>query len=271
MAADADCKLNLKLLLINSLGAQFERGARLATPTQEVRQDMRSLAIGILISAITAGACNRTPPSATSADEEKKAGLASASAGNAKDSLVAWRETTIPAGATLAIALETPVSSDTSRSDEPVTAHLTRPAVVDGVTVVPIESVVSGVVTDATRAGKVKGRAYLALRFDTLVPMGRDERYSLRTKTITRTAPSETKKDTAKIAIPAAGGAVVGGIVGGKKGAVIGGAVGGGAGTAVVLSERGQEVHLSRGTAISLTLTEPVTVRARIEETKVPN
>ncbi len=163
------------------------------------------------------------------------------------------------------------MASDTSRSDEPVNAHVTRPVVVDGVTVVPLESVVSGVVTDATRAGKVKGRAHLALRFDTLVPVGQDERYLLHTKAIARTAPSEKKKDTAKIAIPAAGGAVVGAIVGGKKGAVIGGAVGGGAGTAVVLSDRGQEVHLAKGATISLTLTEPVTVRVRTGEARVRN
>jgi hypothetical protein len=66
-----------------------------------------------------------------------------------------------------------------------------------------------------------------------------------------------------EIGIPAAGGAVVGGLIGGKKGAVIGGAAAGGAGTAVVMNQRGQEVHIGKGAALTLKLTEPLTVRVR--------
>ena len=66
-----------------------------------------------------------------------------------------------------------------------------------------------------------------------------------------------------KIGAPAAGGAIIGAIAGGKKGAAIGTAVGGGAGTAVVLSTRGEEVHLPKGSALSVKLTEPLTVRVR--------
>jgi len=52
-------------------------------------------------------------------------------------------------------------------------------------------------------------------------------------------------------------------LIGGKKGAAIGTAAGGGAGTAVVLSTRGKEVHLGKGAAMTLRLAEPVTVRVR--------
>jgi hypothetical protein len=78
-----------------------------------------------------------------------------------------------------------------------------------------------------------------------------------------RTAPGTKKKDALEIGAPAAGGALIGALVGGKKGALIGGAVGAGGGTAVVLSTRGKEVSLPRGAALSLRLTEPVTVRVR--------
>jgi hypothetical protein len=169
----------------------------------------------------------------------------------------------IPAGTTLALAIDTAVGSDSSRAEEPVRAHLTQAVLVDGVTAVPPESAVTGIVTSAVPAGKVQGRAHLAVRFDTLVPLGDDNRYPLQAREVSRTAPSEKKKDAAKIAVPAVGGAVIGGIVGGKKGAVIGGAVGGGAGTAVVMTDRGQEVRLGRGAAITLKLTEPLTVRVR--------
>ena len=175
-----------------------------------------------------------------------------------------WREVVLPAGTTLPVALDTSVGSDTSRVEDRVTAHLTKPVVVEGVTALAEGSSVHGVVTGAERAGKVSGTSRLALRFDSLTPAQTDERYEIETSTVARSGPTEKKKDALKIAAPAAGGAIVGGIVGGKKGAVIGGAAGGGAGTAVVMSQRGKDVRLGRGAALTLRLTEPVTIRVRI-------
>jgi len=122
---------------------------------------------------------------------------------------------------------------------------------------------VGGVVTSAQRSGKVKGRAHIAVRFDTITPRGDDERYRIRTAAVERTAAPTKKKDAVKIGGGAAGGAIIGAIVGGKKGAAIGTAVGGGAGTAAVLSTRGDEVHLARGSALTLRLSEPVTIRIK--------
>jgi len=174
-----------------------------------------------------------------------------------------WREVILPAGTTLPVTLDTSVGTDTSRVEDRVTAHLTKAVVVEGVTALPEGTSVSGVVTDATRAGKVEGTSRLALRFHSLTPAKTDERYDIATSTVARSGRSEKKKDALKIAAPAAGGAIVGGIVGGKKGAVIGGAAGGGAGTAVVMSQRGEDVRLGRGAALTLRLTEPVTIRVK--------
>ena len=174
-----------------------------------------------------------------------------------------WREVFLPAGTSLPVMLDTSVGTDTSRVEDRVTAHLTKAVVVEGVTALPEGSSISGVVTDATRAGKVEGVARLALRFHSLTPAKTDERYDIATSTVARSGRSEKKKDALKIAAPAAGGAIVGGIVGGKKGAVIGGAAGGGAGTAVVMSQRGEDVRLGRGAALTLRLTEPVTIRVK--------
>ena len=175
-----------------------------------------------------------------------------------------WREVVVPAGTALSVALDTAVGSDTSRVEDPVRAHVTKAVVIDGVTAVPEGSSVNGVVTGAERPGKVKGTARLALRFDSLTPADTDERYSIETATVARSGPTQKKKDALEIAAPAAGGAIIGGIVGGKKGAVIGGAAGGGAGTAVVMSQRGKDVRLGKGAAITLKLSEPVTVRVKI-------
>jgi hypothetical protein len=176
-------------------------------------------------------------------------------------SALGTKEITLPAGTRLAIALDTPVASNTSRVEQAVRGHVTRNVSINGVVVVPAGSEVYGVVTDARRSGKVKGRAHVAIRFNTLVPKGSTERYRIQTGVIGRTAPATKKNDAVKIGAPAAGGAALGALIGGKKGALIGAGAGGGAGTAVVLSTRGKEVGIGRGAALALRLISSVPVR----------
>jgi hypothetical protein len=142
-----------------------------------------------------------------------------------------------------------------------VGGELVEPVVVEGVTVVPAGAVVSGVVTSAEPAGKVKGRASLSIRFDRLSAGG--ESYPLDAR-FARTAEATKERDAKKIAIPAAGGAVIGAIIGGKKGAAIGAAAGGGAGTAVVLSTSGPEIALADGTVLSLSAGTEIVVKVPI-------
>jgi hypothetical protein len=228
---------------------------------------MRLLTVGILSVGLATAACDRGQVSAASgaADSEATAaGVKASTVGDAGKSSV--REVTIPAGTQLPITLDTSVGSDISRIEEAVTAHLTRPLVIHGDTVIPAGSRVAGVVTDATRSGRVKGRAHVAVRFDSITPSGpgvESSRYRIETTAIGRTAASTKKRDALEIGAPAAGGALIGAIAGGKKGALIGTAVGGGAGTAVVLSTRGNEVRLPKGTALTLRLSEPLTVKVR--------
>jgi hypothetical protein len=210
---------------------------------------MRALALGLLVTGLVA---------TVSPQRIDAAGAASAQAPSA-----GWREITIPAGTSLPVVLDTSVGSDISRVEQAVNGHLARAVRVNGVTALSAGSAISGVVTDATRAGKVKGLAHVAMRFSTLTPRGDSESYRIQTRVVGRTAPATKKDDALKIGVPAAGGAVVGALVGGKKGAAIGTAAGGGAGTAVVLSTRGKEVRLGRGATVLVRLAQPLTVRVR--------
>jgi hypothetical protein len=244
---------------------------------------MRRATIGLLAVtvSIAAGACDRGDvtaagnkvtgrPRATAPAPVELArptgsdaiGTSGSSAGAAARR-VPLREVIIPAGTRLPIVLDTPVASNTSRIEERVQAHLARPVMVHGATAVPQGSRVSGIVTDATQAGRVKGRAHVALRFDTLEPGGVSERYRIETTAVGRTAPGTKKKDAMEIGAPAAGGAIIGGLLGGKKGALIGSAAGGGGGTAVVLATRGKEVRLPKGAAFTIQLSRPITVKVR--------
>lgn len=216
---------------------------------------MRRLTIGVLAVCVATTSWNGAV-AATAAERPTTAATSSTRPSS-------WREVTIPAGTRLAIVLDTSVGSDTSRVEAPVRAHLARPLSVHGETVLAAGSRVSGVVTDATRSARVKGRAHVAVRFDTLMPRGDDQRYAIQTAPVGRTAPGTKKKDAVEIGAPAAGAAIIGALVGGKKGALVGTAAGAGAGTAVVLSTRGKEVHLPRGAGLTLRLSAPVTVRIK--------
>jgi len=237
--------------------------------------NMRRLTLGLLAASMTVGACTRAQTGPASSDRQAAAGAQppavsaapKATTGPAETGIIEpvtrsadVREVTLPAGTRLPIVLDTRVGSDISRIEEPVHAHLARPVKIGGTTLVPAGSRLSGIVTDARLAGKVHGRAHVAVRFDTLVPAGRDERYHIDTAAVGRTAPGTKKKDALEIGIPAAGGALIGGLLGGTKGALIGTAAGGGAGTAIVLSTRGREIHLPRGAALTLRLVKPMTM-----------
>jgi hypothetical protein len=173
-----------------------------------------------------------------------------------------FREVTIPTGTRLSIELKTPLASDRSGVEDRVEGVLRRALVVDGVDVVPAGTTVVGSVTEAQRAGRVKGRARLALRFHSLAVDG-EEALEIAAAPIAREAAATKKEDAAKIGIGAGAGAVIGAIAGGKRGAVVGGTVGAGAGTGVVLATRGDEVTLAAGTVLSTSLTRPLAVRVR--------
>jgi hypothetical protein len=242
---------------------------------------MRGLHLGVVAVAIVAVGCsgaastsndstrnNLATPAATAAARDGHGGATATERGSAagptaRSAEAPVREVTIPAGTALPLVLDTAVGSDTSHAEQRVIAHLSHPVTLHGQTVLPAGSEVGGVVTDATPSGRVKGRAHVAVRFDSLTPRGDDERYQIRAASINRTAPSTKKKDAVEIGAPAAGGALIGALFGGKKGALIGTAAGGGAGTGVVLATKGKEIHLPKGSAVTLTLASPVTVRVR--------
>jgi hypothetical protein len=206
-------------------------------------------------------ACGKAPASAantlvTASTEPAPA----APAVPAAATTVAAHDLTLPAGTILPVTLETTVGSDISRVESPVHAHLRHAVTLHGVEVLPIGAAISGHVTAAQRPGKVKGRGYVAMRFTTLDTPGHGAS-PISTATVSHMAPATKEKDAVEILAPAAGGAVIGRLVGGQSGAAAGAAIGGAAGTGYVLSTRGKEARISKGAALSVKLTAPLTVR----------
>jgi predicted small lipoprotein YifL len=171
-----------------------------------------------------------------------------------------YREVTLAAGTVLPVALGARVDSDRSHVEDPVRGTLRRAVMHDGLEALPAGTVLLGHVTSVQRAGKVKGRASIAVRFNRIDLPGAGGPQPITTAAVSRLAPATKQKDASRIGVGAGAGAVVGGLLGGKSGAAKGAAVGGGAGTAVVLSTRGNEIGMAAGAPLSVRLTAPLTI-----------
>jgi hypothetical protein len=170
-----------------------------------------------------------------------------------------FNEVTVPSGTQLPLELITPLSSETATIETPVRARLRNAVTVNGYTAIPAGTVLNGTVTDVADAGRVKGRARLAFRFNEATIHG--VREDVRTNPITFEAEATKGEDATKIGAGAGIGAAIGGILGGGSGAAKGAAIGGAAGTGAVLATKGKQVTLNEGADLSAVLADAVTVR----------
>ena len=137
-------------------------------------------------------------------------------------------------------------------------ARLKQAITVNGETVVLNGATLIGSVTEVERAGRVKGRSHLAVRFTEVTYSG--ERHRISTAPLSFDGEATKSEDATKVGAGAGIGAVIGGILGGGKGAATGAAIGGAAGGGAVLATRGKEVELVSGTALTAVLAAPLTV-----------
>ncbi len=135
----------------------------------------------------------------------------------------------LPAGTSVAVRLQSAVSSSSARSGDNFDAVLDEPLVVNGETVASRGTPVTGRVVAARASGHLKTPAYLRLTLASIRINGRA--VPVQTSSVTLQGPSHNKRNLAMIGGGAGAGALLGGIFGGGKGALIGSAAGAGAGT----------------------------------------
>lgn len=217
---------------------------------------MKRWLVLVSMAAVTV-ACGSTDSSNPEAALAAEATAAEAAAATPAAPVV--REVTIPAGTALRLDLASAVASDSSKVEDTVRATLRQAVAVNGETVLPAGTELVGVVTEVDDSGRVKGRAHVAYRFNSL--RHDDDRYDIATATISHQAEATKSEDATKIAIGAGAGAALGAILGGGDGAAKGAAIGGAGGTGVVLATKGKEVRLGPGANVTTTLTAPLTVR----------
>ena len=167
-------------------------------------------------------------------------------------------EATVASGTELPLELLTTLSSETAVVETEVRARLKQAVTVNGETVVPNGATLIGSVTEVERAGRVKGRSHLAMRFTEVTYSG--ERHRINTAPLSFEGEATKSEDATKVGAGAGIGAVIGGILGGGGGAAKGAAIGGAAGGGAVLATRGKEVELASGTALTAVLAAPLTL-----------
>jgi hypothetical protein len=180
----------------------------------------------------------------------------------------------VPADTAIPLALKNAVSSRTAFVGQAVYCETIYPITVGNRIVVPVGSYVKGAVTQVKRPGRVKGKAQLGIRFDSLtLPNGttRPLRATLssyagngnqgfRREEAKIEGESSKGEDAGKIASTATEGTIIGGLSSRSgKGAGIG-ALSGGVGALIwVLATRGKEILLPPGTNLELQLAAPLT------------
>lgn len=216
----------------------------------------------LALAVVVAGFCTACGGGSTTTRSEAPAGgdaAAPAADAPAAAPLPVVREFTVPDGTSLKLDLVTPLASDASKVEDAVRATLREAVKVDGTTVLPVGTELTGTVTEAEGSGRVKGRARLGFRFNAL--RAGSERYEIKTASIALEAEATKKQDAKKIGIGAGIGAAIGAIAGGGGGAAKGAAIGGGAGTGVVLATKGKEVRLGAGANVTAHLTAPLKIQ----------
>lgn len=179
----------------------------------------------------------------------------------------------IEAGTKVPLVMINSVSTRHAAEGDRLYLETSFPILANGRIVIPPGSYVAGTITSAKRGGRVKGKAELFLRFDSLtLPNGVTRDFRARVGGIDGrssqqldrsegkiTADSTKGADARTIGEGAAGGASIGVIAGSVTGrpgmgAGVGAAVGAGAGLMGVLLTRGQDVVLARGTTVEMVL-----------------
>lgn len=166
----------------------------------------------------------------------------------------------VPAGTALTIRLNQAVGSKTSQPGTPFTGSISTPITIDGKTVIPAGSDVTGIVKDAKKAGKFKGAGVLSMHLDSITVRG--HQYNIVSTSFDQTTKGKGKRTAGALAGGAGAGAAIGGLAGGGKGAGIGALIGVTAGTiGAATTGNSRDIEFPAESALSFELAQPLTLK----------
>lgn len=184
---------------------------------------------------------------------------------------------TVPAETHIPVSLENAINSKTAYPGQFIYCRTIFPITVGNQIVIPVGSYVKGEVTQVVKPGRIRGKAKLGLRFDSLtLPNGVTEQLRASLSSFGASGKegfnrkegkiegqSTKGKDAGRVAQTTITGAQIGtlaGISGGHtlRGLGIGSAAGAAAGAIWVLAGRGKQIYLPPGTSLELQLGAPL-------------
>lgn len=181
------------------------------------------------------------------------------------------REYVVESGTRILLRLTNALNTKHTQVGDRVYLETSVPVFISGRLVIPRGSYVTGTVTEAKEAGRVKGRSALNLHFDTLtLPNGVARDFNSRPDNVEARGNVDRKEgriegdghkagDAGTVAKTSAAGASIGSLAGAASGHLgmgvgIGAAAGAVGGLAGVLGSRGPQVVLPAGTSIEMVL-----------------
>ncbi len=186
-------------------------------------------------------------------------------------------EYVIDAGTKIPLSLINGLNTKTVAEGDRVYLQTTYPILSKGKIIIPAGSYVTGSVMASERAGRIKGRSSLHLRFDSL-SLSNGTTRDFRARVASSEAKVDRKEGTIQgegdkggdartVGEATAAGASVGGLAGAAAGRVgmgagIGAAAGAAGGLIGVLAKRGPDVVLPKGTSFEMVLDRPLQFKA---------
>ena len=168
---------------------------------------------------------------------------------------------TIPAGATLQVALGQTLSSNRSHGGDGFRGSLVRAIVLDGKVAIPVHARILGNITQARASGRLETPALLSVTLSSIEVDGMS--YEISTGSVTRQGESHKKRNEVAIGGGAVAGAAIGAFAGKGKGALIGSGAGAAVGTVGAAATGKQDIVLTAETILSFRLKQPLRINLK--------
>jgi len=166
---------------------------------------------------------------------------------------------TLPAGSWITVRVNEPLSSDHNQTGDAFTGTLLQPIVANGLLLARRGAIVTGIVSEAKKAGRVSGVSHLGLEI-TGIQLADGRQVQVKTKLLDRRGNTSYGRDAAAIGTTTGVGAAIGAGVNGGVGAGVGAAAGLVASTIGVMLTRGRATVVYPETPLTFSTDTPLTL-----------
>jgi hypothetical protein len=166
---------------------------------------------------------------------------------------------TVPAGTWMTIRVNEPLSSDHNRQGDAFTATLVQPLVAQGFVVARRGQTLGGRVSEALKAGRVKGTSQLSIELTDLTLVD-GQHTPLKTELVQYSGGSSVGRDVAAVGTTTGVGAAIGAAADGGFGAGVGAGAGAAASLIGVLVTRGKPTVILPEETLTFRTAAPMTI-----------